>query len=240
MPPKQAANDNHGWPLKEMYEKGDLGINEIENRNHWFAVVRLKRVLSDSREEPDNRAVVQDDWRELVPEYLEIHEDSLIVQPATDEHSMKQDFDPEFVDSFKDGPGFVDNASWNPHRDIPPHARCLQAKQTLALAADILASDYPIIIAAVDRRWTLRQIGETEGYKDRVTAAACGKGMLRSSLRKLSTFFLSLDRVEIGGHDHRAVWPLVGTAGWLFAEMPDVRWKREKEPLPKAAIYLAA
>jgi hypothetical protein len=69
----------------------------------------LKRTLSDSRKEPDNSATVQDDWRELVDEYLEIHENSLIVEPATDDYSMKKNFDPEFVDSFNDGPGFVDS-----------------------------------------------------------------------------------------------------------------------------------
>ena len=240
MPQEIAANDNlkpnRGWPLKEMFEKGDLGINENENRNHWRNAQRFKRTLSDSRKESDNSATVLDDWRELVDGYLEIHENSLIVEPATDSYSMKNNFDPEFVDSFNDGPGFVDNSGWNPHRDIAPHAKWLLASQTLALAADVLGSDYPILMAAIDRNWTARDIGEPEGYKDRVTAAACGKGMLRGSLRKLATFFLSLDRVEIDGHPQKAVWPLVGTHAWIFAEMPDVRWKRTKDPIDKPVI----
>jgi hypothetical protein len=105
---------------------------------------------------------------------------------------------------------------------------------------DVLASDYPILMAAIDRNWTARDIGETEGYKDRVTAAACGKGMLRGSLKKLTTFFLSLDRVEIDGHPHKVVWPLVGTQAWIFAEMPDVRWKRTKDAIAKPVVHLAA
>lgn len=31
-------NENaKSYPLKEIYERGELGINEIENRCHWFA-----------------------------------------------------------------------------------------------------------------------------------------------------------------------------------------------------------
>lgn len=239
-----AANDNieinRGWPLKVMYEKGDLGINEIENRHHWRDVLRLKRILDDSRYEPDNSANVNDDWRELVDEYLEIHENSMIVEPVSDDYSMEQNFNPEFVDSFKDGPGFVDNNTWNPYRDIAPHAKWLHAKQIVALAADILSCDYPILMAVIDRNWTIRQIGETEGYTDRITAAACGKGMVRGSLRKLTKFFLALDRVEINGNAPKVVWPLVGSSAWMFAEMPDVRWKRSKGQLPQSGIHLAA
>jgi hypothetical protein len=39
-----------------MFEKGELGINENENRNHWPDALRFKRTLSDSRKEPDNSA----------------------------------------------------------------------------------------------------------------------------------------------------------------------------------------
>jgi hypothetical protein len=30
------ANSPKACPLKEMFERGDLGISEIENRHHWF------------------------------------------------------------------------------------------------------------------------------------------------------------------------------------------------------------
>jgi hypothetical protein len=42
-----------------MFEKCDLGINEIENRNHWRDANRFKRILSDSREEPDYGAITR-------------------------------------------------------------------------------------------------------------------------------------------------------------------------------------
>jgi hypothetical protein len=50
--------------------------------------------------------------------------------------------------------------------------------------------------------------------------------MVRSALRNLSRFYLGVDRLESGFEKPNAVWPLVGTSAWLFAEAPDAGWKR--------------
>jgi hypothetical protein len=99
-------------------------------------------------------------------------------------------------------------------RDMPPHALSISAKQAVALAAEVLGSDYAVLYAAIDRSWSNRWLGETEGFTDRASASACGKGMLRGALRNLSRFFLSLDRLEAGIERARDVWPLVGTSAW--------------------------
>jgi hypothetical protein len=79
---------------------------------------------------------------------------------------------------------------------------------------DVLGNDYEVLCAAIERGWTNQKIGETEGYTDRASASACGKGMLRSALRNLSRFYVSLDRLEERGERPPDVWPLVGAYTW--------------------------
>jgi hypothetical protein len=89
-PGRKAANDNNAssarttsahykttYPLKEMYERGELGINEIENRRHWSDAQRFKQVHADARGEPTNDTA-HDDWRELLLEFYEGFFDNLV------------------------------------------------------------------------------------------------------------------------------------------------------------------
>jgi hypothetical protein len=217
-----AANDNNAlarkinsgvaksYPLKEMYERGDLGINEIENRNHWFASQRFKQIHLNASE-PDNN---EDNWRELMSDFYEGCFGNFLTSFAADEGLSLSD-DMEFEDS--ETPAHceaVDNAGWNPYRDSEPHVRQIYAQQVVALMADVLGSDYKVLCAAIERSWTSQQIGETEGYTNRGSASACGKGMLRSALRNLSRFYVCLDRLEERGDRPQDVWPLVGTLNW--------------------------
>jgi hypothetical protein len=86
--------------------------------------------------------------------------------------------------------------------------------------SSVLGADYDVLEAFIVRRWTLKEVGETQGYKDRASASACGKGMIRSALRNLSRFFISLDRLEERGHRPQDVWPLLGTLNWPVKSTP--------------------
>ena len=208
------SGDTKSYPLKEMFQRGELGINEIENRRHWFDAQRFKQIHFDARE-PDNSG---DNWRELMSEF---HEGfgNFLTSFATDEGLRLSD-DMEFEDS--ETPAHceaVDNAGWNPYRDLAPHVRPLYAQQVVSLMIDVLGSDYEVLCAAIERSWTRKQIGETEGYTDRASASGCGTGMLRSALRNLSRFYVSLDRLEERGERPPDMWPLVGAYTW-----PPVRY----------------
>jgi hypothetical protein len=88
--------------------------------------------------------------------------------------------------------------------------RTLYARQVVSLAEDVLGHDFKVLKSAIVNKWTARMIGEDEGFMDRATASACGKGMLRSALRNLSRFYLNLDRLECSDQRPHDVWPLVG------------------------------
>ena len=218
-----AANDNvkpaaePSDPLSEIYERGELGINEPENRQHLFDANRFRRLHDDARGEPDNS---DDNWRELLIEFCEGYFDNTITSLSKDEGLVLND-DMEFDDT--DTPadsGAVDCAAWNPYRDSEPHVRKLYGQQVAALMSSVLGADYDVLEAFIVRRWTARQIGETQGYKDRASASACGKGMIRSALRNLSRFYLGLDRLEERGQRPQDVWPLLGTLNWPVKRTP--------------------
>jgi hypothetical protein len=209
-PDIQAANENNliarsntvgtakSYPLKEMYERGELGINEPENRRHWFDSQRFKKVHINARGEPDNDTA-QNEWREIMMPFFEGFCDNLVASFGKDVGLGLSD-DMEFEDSSTPSScEVVDSAGWNPTRDLAPHAHQLYAQQVVALMADVLGSDYKVLCAGIERGWTGREIGETEGFKDRASASACGKGMLRSALRNLSRFYVCLDRLEERG-----------------------------------------
>ena len=67
----------------------------------------------------------------------------------------------------------IDGAGWNPYRDQEPHVRELYGKQVAALMSEVLGADYDVLEAFIVRRWTAKEIGETQGYKNRATASAC-------------------------------------------------------------------
>jgi len=214
-----AANDNVKLadPLREMYERGELGIGEPENRQHWFDAQRFKRLLDGARDEPDNS---DDNWRELLIEFCEGYFDNTITSLSKDEGLVLND-DMDFDDT--DTPadfGAVDCAGWNPYRDSEPHVRKLYGKQVAAIMSSVLGADYDALEAFIVRRWTAKQVGETQGYKDRASASACGKGMIRSALRNLSRFLVSLDRLEERGQRPQEVWPLIGTLNWPVKRTP--------------------
>ena len=203
----QAANDNDvlarkstlgttNFPLKEMYARGELGINELENRRHSFDAEWFKGVHADARGEPDNS---RDDWREILLDFFEGFFDNLVTSFETDGGLCLSD-DLEFEDSSTPAHcEVVDNSGWDPTRDLAPHAHQLYAQQTVSLLKDVLGSDYQILCAVIDWGWTAREVGETEGFKDRASASACGKGMIRCALRNLSRFCTSLGRLEERG-----------------------------------------
>jgi hypothetical protein len=219
--PSAAANDNKAhrgkteWPFRALYHGGKLGVGEIENRRHWSAALRLKRIMADARGE-EALDIVENDWWDLVDWRVAIEWDKLIKDPdgtfqglhvedfgaaekreelRRDQGGPKKYKDTNSHDSYS----CVDNGSWNVFRDLAPAALLVLNKQTVALAADWLGSDYRVLIAAIDKGWTAAMIGETEGYTlGSATARACGIGMLRSALRNLSDFFVKLDRLESG------------------------------------------
>jgi hypothetical protein len=217
-PVLKAANDNsvpaietNSYPLREMYERGELGVNEIENRCHWFDAERFKTIHSAARGEPDNS---EDNWRELLLEFFETLFGNSLTSFTVDKGLVVSD-DGEFEDSATPADyKAVDNAGWEPTNDLAPYLRQRYAQQIVGLMGDVLGNDYRVLCAAIERRWTNQQIGETEGYTNRASASACGKGMLRSALRNLSRFYRCLDRIEERGTRPQDVWPLVGAYTW--------------------------
>jgi hypothetical protein len=223
-----AANDNNTTArlaveeepsdqIKEMYERGELGIGEPENRRHWIDSQRFKQMIDNARGEPDNS---NDNWRELHLEFFEGFFGHTLTSLTADEGLVLGE-DMEFDDT--DTPAdfeAIDGAGWNPFRDSEPHVRELYGKQVASLMSEVLGADYDVLEAFIVRRWTAKEIGETQGYKNRATASACGKGMIRSALRNLSRFVASLDRLEARGQRPQDVWPLVGTLNWPIIYTP--------------------
>jgi hypothetical protein len=208
----QPANDNRHvrYHLREMAQRGELGINEPENRRHWYDAERFKIDLATSQGEfPNDSAAI--DWRELALPYLGEEMASF----DTDAGLTLND-DGEFVDTDMPGEcGVVDNA-----KGEPDQIRVLHALQLIALAQDVLGHDFKVNKRLVADNWTARMIGEDEGFMDRASASACGKGIIRSALRNLSRFYVGIDRLEESGQRPPDVWPLVGT-------VPRIRHPRE-------------
>jgi hypothetical protein len=217
------TEDTKSYPLKEIYERGELGINEIENRCHWFDAERFKRIHADARGEPDNS---EHNWREILLEFFEGYFDNLITSFAGDEGLSLSD-EMEFEDSSTDPAEceVIDFGSWNASRDLAPHIYQTHAQEIIRLMKDVLGNDYKILSAFIEQGWTARKVGETEGFKDRASASACGKGMLRCALRNLSRFYRCLDRIEERGTRPQDAWPLVGTLNWLPVKCTPERYR---------------
>jgi hypothetical protein len=204
-PQPQPSNDNRParYHLREMAQRVELGINEPENRRHSFDAGRLKRDIAMSTGEFLNDSAASD-WRELALPHLDL--DETIVSFARDTGLTLND-DGEFQDT--DVPNdcaTVDNAEGEYDQ-----IRTLHARQVVSLAEDVLGHDYKVLTSLILDNWTARTIGENEGFMDRTTASACGKGMIRSALRNLSRFYAGLDRLEISGERPLDIWPLIGT-----------------------------
>lgn len=214
-----------GWPLRELFARGELGISEIENRRHWQAVMRFKRTYEYSSEPAPS---CSEDWRDLMLPIAATADVLEAISPLPDDTASVRDDDGEWVDGGTTllGNG-VDCSAFDVYRDIPPPGEEISSKQTLALAATALGPAYPIVVAAVCRGWNLQQIGETEVEigSNGATARGVGKGMLRLALRSLTAFWLAFDR-HVEGTPLIRTWPLVATPAWLFADMPDIRWRR--------------
>lgn len=213
-----------GWPLRELFARGELGISEIENRRHWEACLRFKRAHVYSAEPVPSDA---EDWRDLMLP-VAATADVQPLEPLPADTASVRDDDGEWVDGGTASLGnVVDCSAFDAYRDIPPPGEEISAKQTIALAATVLSAEYPIIVAAVCRGWNLQQIGETEVEigSNGATARSVGKGMLRLALRSLTAFWLAFDR-HVEGTPLIRTWPLVATPAWLFADMPDIRWRR--------------
>ncbi|WFU23156.1 hypothetical protein QA649_34510 [Bradyrhizobium sp. CB1717] len=214
--PQKPANDNLAKPqryhLKEIYERGELGINEIENRRHWFDAERLKELLATAACDP----IESNEWRELMLPYFDDGMSSL-----DSDNGLQLNDDLEFEDtSVPADCTVVDNED-----HTPTAIRILHARQVVDLAADVLGRDFQLLRTMIADNWTARMIGETEGFTDRTTASACGKGMLRAALRNLSRFLAGLDRLEERGERPHDRWRLVGTLNWPIAKYPEApRW----------------
>ncbi len=217
-----------GWPLHGLFARGELGISEIENRRHWQAAQRFKQTYEYSAEPiPNDR----EEWRDLMlpltadADALDGGED---MAPLPDDSVADHDDDGEWNDAGTAALGnVVDCSAFDAFRDTPAPGEEISAKQTLALAATALGPAYPVVVAAVCRGWNLQQIGETEVEigSNAATARGVGKGMLRIALRSLTAFWLAFDR-HVEGTPLIRTWPLVATPAWLFADMPDIRWRR--------------
>jgi len=209
----QPANDNQParYHLKEMAQRGDLGVNEPENRRHAFAAERLKQDIAVSKGEPS----AANDWREVREEYLGERIDSL-----DSDNEIRLSDDLEFEDSDTPAePSVVDNAEAESDQ-----IRLVRTRQVVLLAKAVLGHDYSVLESVIVDNWTARAVGENELFMDRATASACGKGMIRSAMRNLARFYDSLDRLELSGDRPFDVWPLIGT------QYPTVRYPREFRP----------
>jgi hypothetical protein len=221
----QAANDNTPrWPFQEMHSRGELGVSEVENRRHWREGKRFKEIYDAAHGDVQEDSAAAN-WVSLVQPFLRPEGAVVPIEDGDQGISLSDDGE------FEDGgtlPAFevVDCASFNVFRDLPPAALTTQYKQVVALAADVLGGHYPVLVHLLTKGWTAQMLGETEGFVDRASASACGKGMLRAALRQLSTFFMKLDRLEQEGEPTQCAWRLVGTPAWQFVDVPDVRWKR--------------
>ncbi|WP_439404754.1 hypothetical protein ACNJX9_25360 [Bradyrhizobium sp. DASA03076] len=231
------ANDNvpaklERYHLKEMYERGELGINEMENRRHWFAAQRLKTELAIADGDP----VEANDWRELRLPFLEGFSGDISSVDTDDALALSDELEFEDTDTPAEC-GVVDNVD-----DTPTALRILYAREVTDLAADVLGDDFELLRAVIARNWTARMVGETEGFTDRASASACGKGMLRAALRNLSRFYAGLDRLEEKGERPHDRWPLVGTLNWPAVAYPPNSggrcasyWNQARGPVIKVA-----
>lgn len=227
-------------PLNEMYSRCQLGISEPENRRNWQAAERLKRILEEAEKSHAPLQAPADDWWDICDWRETIDWAALAADPegkyrGIDHAELPGTLgddrgDDEDAAEQKDEAEPFDNLRFNIHRDLPPAVSRIHAKQVIALAAETLESDYPILIALIQKGWTASMIGETQGYAESsATARACGMGMLRNALRKLDSFFVKLDRLENGAEPTRQVWRLVGTPLWLFDGIPKA-WTWRKPP----------
>jgi hypothetical protein len=111
---------------------------------------------------------------------------------------------------------------------------CLQRRRTsmplrwLPLRATCLGRISSCCAAFIESNWDTQTAGEKEGYKNRASASACGKGILRSALRNLSRFYARLDRLEERGDRPQDVWPLIGNLNLKPVVYPPEanRWRR--------------
>lgn len=230
-------------PLNEMYSRCQLGVSEPENRRNWQAAERLKGILEEAEK---SHAPLQEpaaDWWDIHDWHSTIDWDALAADPDgtyqgidtysnfSEDTGMVQGEHGDLEDSDStDGTEPFANLRWNVYRDLPQAVTRIHAKQVIALAAETLETDFPILIALIEKGWTAAMIGETQGYAaSGATARACGMGMLRSALRKLDCFFVKLDRLENGTEPTRQVWRLVGTPLWLFDGIPKA-WTWRKPP----------
>jgi hypothetical protein len=212
------------YHFRELAQRGKLGINEPENRRHWFDAERLKRIIAISMGEQMNDSAAYD-WRGLMLPYVGPEPESL----ATDVGLTVND-DGEFQDS--DVPGecaVVDNAEGESDQ-----MRLLHARQVISLAEDVLGDDYNVLKSLILDNWTAQMIGENELFMDRATASGCGMGMIRSALRNLSRFYLRLDRLEQSGDRPLDVWPLIGTP----TTAPRVPRRTLPDDLRQSSYYL--
>jgi hypothetical protein len=108
LPFTHIAIETKRYPLGEMFERGDLGNGEPENRPHWFDAQRFKRVHADARGEPSNDTA-KDGWRELMFDFFEGFFDNLVGSFDADEGFGLSD-DMEFEDSTTPAAGLVDFA----------------------------------------------------------------------------------------------------------------------------------
>jgi hypothetical protein len=231
-----AVNDNRPvrYHLKEMAQREELGINELENRRHWFDAERLKRDIAISNGEPLDDSAAHD-WRELASVYIGEE-----IEPMVRDTGLQLSDDAEFEDTDVPGEcGVVDNAGGEYNQ-----IRLLHARQVVSLAEQVLGHDFNVLKSAIVDNWTARAIGENELFMDRASASACGKGMLRSALRNLSRFYASLDRLELNGDRPLDVWPLIGTPqGQSRVVLPGpFRWRGNSylNQAPGPVIRLAA
>lgn len=210
--------------IRELYRRKELGLTLEENRRHWHAANRFLKILNAARGEFEDDSIASN-WREIVDWFVETHPDAGIVPMeqvlgGDDEPSLSDEM--EFVDVSAGMPfSVVDCGNWNVYRDLPPPLLLIESRVLVERAREYLGTDFGILCKAIYHGWTLGMLGETEGFKDRAGASACGKGMLRSALRKLSLFLLEADRHNQNIQACRSAWKLFDTSAWMFADYLD-------------------
>lgn len=212
------------WPLKELYDRGDLGHSLSEARQLWRDVQRFVRLYRDARGDSTDESVL-DDWRDILEPYLQLDQETFMVPLNLKDGPYLSD-DLQFEDTdFKDSHIVVDCAGFNSYRDLEAPLRIVLAHQILASMKQYLGSGFFVLEAAIWKRWSLHKIGQTEPGKDRATVAGVGRGLVVSSIRQLSLFFLAMDRLERNDAGIPGFWKLIGTSSWLFETVSDSRRK---------------
>lgn len=190
------------YHLQGMANREELGVNIYESLRNWTVSERFRRDAAIARGEPVAYRP-GDDWRETREEYVGQPDAPL----AAKDHALSLSDDLEFEDVGVPDP--------QPDATAESNAICfLYAQQLMDVMHDVLGHDFEVLKHVIVENWSAQMLGEDEGFINRASASACGKGLIRAALRNLDRFYTKLDRLEQNGSRPQDVWPLIGTQNY--------------------------